>query len=138
MTYAFLIIVVVAILAVLGVAAFTNFEVDDLHYDRLKWIVGKGHYIVVFVGLLVKTFGFPYGAETVTVVAGIFALFAGILDISSKNYYATRSTHEMTDEEAFDALAEYDDLYDEMEAYEDKEDEEEAGEDEAEEGDEDE
>ena len=114
MTYVFLIAVVLAVFAALAIAAFTNFELDDMHYDRVKWIVIRGHYIVVFVGMLVETFKFPYGAETVTLVAGIFALLAGLLGISKSNYYATRNTSEMTEEEAYDALNEFQNLYDEI------------------------
>lgn len=121
MTYVFLIAVVLAVFAALAIAAFTNFELDDMHYDRVKWIVIRGHYIVVFVGMLVETFKFPYGAETVTLVAGIFALLAGLLGISKSNYYATRSTSEMTEEEAYDALNEFQNLYDEIDELEEAE-----------------
>ena len=121
MSYLFLIITVIAIIAALTIAAFTNFELDDMHYDRVKWIVIRGHYIVVFVGMLVETFKFPYGAETVTLVAGIFALLAGLLGISKSNYYATRSTSEMTEEEAYDALNEFQNLYDEIDELEEAE-----------------
>lgn len=121
MSYLFLIITVIAIIAALTIAAFTNFELDDMHYDRVKWIVIRGHYIVVFVGMLVETFKFPYGAETVTLVAGIFALLAGLLGISKSNYYATRSTSEMTEEEVYDALNEFQNLYDEIDELEEAE-----------------
>lgn len=86
MTYLFLIIVVAVAIAVLGVAAFTNFELDDAHYDRLKWIVIKWSALVTFVGLIAKTFDIPYGMEAVTVLAGIGALMAGLLGISISNW----------------------------------------------------
>lgn len=124
MNYLFLITVIIVIIAAFTIAMFTNFNLDDLHYDRLKWVVGKGHYFVVFLGVIVEAFNFPYGTETITVVAGIFALMAGILDVSAKNYYAAHSTHEMTEEEAYAMLNENQELYDEMEAVEGADDDE--------------
>lgn len=113
MDYLFLIIVLLVIVGVLVIAGATGIHLDDYHYDRLKWVVERGHYVVVFVGVLAKTFDFPYGTETVTVVAALFAMLAGLLGISSKNYYAAKSTHEMTDEEVYDALNELEEEGDE-------------------------
>ena len=87
MNYLFLIIVLAVIVAILAVASFTNFELDSEHYDRLKWLVIRWDYIVVFIGVIVKTFNVSYGVETVVVVAGIGALLAGLMNISSKAFY---------------------------------------------------
>ena len=86
MNYLFLIIVIGAVVMILAIAAFTNFALDNAHYDRLKWLAMKWHYITAFVALLVKLFEFPYGMETVMLVAGIGACMAGLLGISTKNY----------------------------------------------------
>ncbi len=86
MNYLFLIITISAVVAVLAIAGFTNFRLTDEGYDRLKWLTIRWSSIVTFLGLLVKTFNFPYGIETVTVVAGIGALMAGLLGVSIKNY----------------------------------------------------
>ena len=88
MAYLFLIIVIAIVLAVIAIAAFTNLELDDEHYDRLKWLAIRWSVLVTFLGVLIKTFNFAYGTETVTVVAAIGALMAGLLGISAKNYYA--------------------------------------------------
>lgn len=84
MNYIFLTAVIVIVLAVLGIAMFTNFSLDDEHYDRLKWVVIRWSYLVTFIGLIAKTFNIPYGMETVTIVAGIGAMLAGLLGISNK------------------------------------------------------
>lgn len=86
MNYIFLIAVIGIIAVVLGIAMFTNLELDDKHYDRLKWLVKRWHYITVFVGLIAKTFNIPYGVETVTIVAGFGALMAGMMNISTSNW----------------------------------------------------
>ena len=86
MNYLFLIIVVGAVVLILALAAFTSFSLDNAAYDRLKWLAMKWHYITAFVALLVKLFAFPYGMETVMVVAGIGALMAGLLGVSTSNY----------------------------------------------------
>jgi hypothetical protein len=89
MKYIFLIFVLVGVFLAVWLAAFTSFTLDNNHYDRLKWLTMKWHYITTFVALLVKLFGFPYGSETVLLVAGIGALMAGLLGVSSMNYYKT-------------------------------------------------
>lgn len=86
MNYAFLIITIVVVLAIIGIAAFTNFRLDNDHYDRLKSLAMKWHYITVFVAAIVKVFEVPYGVETVAVVAAIGALMAGLLGVSTKQY----------------------------------------------------
>ena len=86
MNYTFLIAVIAVVAAVIGIAAFTNFELDNEHYDRLKWLAIRWSYIVTFLGLIVKTFEIPYGIETVTVVAGIGALIAGLMGVSTNSW----------------------------------------------------
>lgn len=86
MNYLFLIIVILTVIAVLIIASFTNFELDNAHYDRLKWLVMKWGFIVAFIGLIVKTFNMPYGVETVALVGGIGALLGGLLEVSTKEY----------------------------------------------------
>ena len=86
MNYLFLIIVVGTVALILAIAAFTSFSLDNAGYDRLKWLAMKWHYITAFVALLVKLFSFPYGMETVMIVAGIGALMAGLLGVSTSNY----------------------------------------------------
>lgn len=89
MNYLFLIIVIAVVLIVIGIAAFTDFELDNEHYDRLKWIVIRWSYITVFIGVIVKTFNIPYGIETVTVVAAIGAMLAGLLGVSTSEHNKT-------------------------------------------------
>ena len=86
MNYAFLIIVLVAVVGVIVIAGFTNFKLDNEHYDRLKALAMKWHYITAFVAAIVKVFDLPYGVETVAVVAAIGALMAGLLGVSTKQY----------------------------------------------------
>lgn len=86
MSYLFLISVIAAVAAVLVIAMFTNFRLDDEHYDRLKWVVIRWSYLVTFIGLIVKTFAVPYGMETVILVGGIGAMLAGLLGISNQAY----------------------------------------------------
>lgn len=86
MNYLFLIITLAAVIAALVIAGFTGFHLSDEGYKRLKWLVIRWEFIVVFVGVLVKTFGFPYGLETVIVVAALGSMLAGFLGIGMKNY----------------------------------------------------
>ena len=86
MNYIFMLAVFAAILAVLGIASFTNFSLDNYHYDRLKWVVARWSYFVVFIGVIVKTFDIPYGVETVTLVAAFGAMLAGLMNISNSNF----------------------------------------------------
>lgn len=105
MNYIFPIAVFATIAIVLVIASFTNFELDNFHYDRLKWIVLRWSYLVVFIGLIVKTLEIPYGTETVTLVAGLGAMLAGFLGISKSNW----------DGEELDEDDELDELEDELE-----------------------
>ena len=84
--YLFFIIVIAAVLAAIAVAIFTNFHLTDEKYERLKWLTIRWSAITTFLGLIVKTFVIPYGLETVTVVAGIGAMLAGLLGVGVMNY----------------------------------------------------
>jgi len=86
MNYAFLIITLAVVAIIIGIAAFSNFRLDDEHYDRLKSLAMKWHYITLFVAAIVKTFNIPYGVETVAIVAAVGALMAGLLGVSTKQY----------------------------------------------------
>lgn len=121
MNYLFLIIVTVAIAAVLAVAAFGYFELDNQHYERLKWITMRWSFIVTFIGVIVKTFTVPYGVETVTIVAAIGALMAGLLGISTTNYYADAVQSRYNEESLPEMMAEDED-FEEYEAEADDED----------------
>ena len=90
MNYIFLFSVIAIVIAVLVIAAFTNFRLDDEHYDRLKWVVIRWSYLVTFIGLIAKTFSIPHGMETVIVVGGIGAMLAGLLGISNRAYNDTQ------------------------------------------------
>ena len=95
----FFIITIGIILAILGIAIFTHFELDDEHYDRLKWVVIRWTYLVTFIGVIVKTFDIAYGVETVTIVAGIGAMLAGLLGISNMGYEERQKIDEVEEEE---------------------------------------
>ena len=96
----FFLITIGIIVAILGVAIFTQFSLSDQQYDRLKWIVIRWDYLIVFLGLVVKTFNVSYGLETVTIVGGIGALLAGLLHISNQTYEEHQKIleHKDTDE----------------------------------------
>ena len=87
MNFVFPIVVFAIVLGVIGIASFTNFELDNYHYDRLKWVVIRWTYLVTFIGVIIKTFEISYGIETVTIVAGFGAMLAGLMNISHSNYY---------------------------------------------------
>ena len=117
MNYLFMICVIIAVIVICAIAAFTNFALDNEHYDRMKWLVMKWHYITAFVALLVELFKFPFGSETVLLVAGIGAAMAGLLGVSTKNYKAVdlqstfngESILEMTDEQGTEEVYEKED-----------------------------
>ena len=92
MNYLFLIVTLAIVVAILCIAAFGKFKLTNDGYDRLKAVVIKWSYLVVFIGLIVKTFDIPYGVETVTIVAGIGAMFAGLLGISNVNFTGEKIT----------------------------------------------
>lgn len=97
MNYIFLIIVIAIVIAVLVIATFTKFRLDDEQYDRLKWVVIRWSYLTTFIGLIAKTFDLPYGVETVTIVAGIGAMLAGLLGISTQSYQETQRITKIED-----------------------------------------
>lgn len=83
-------IFMIAVLALLGlsilVVTFCNYTLSNEQYDRLKSYVSKWPYLMTFLGVLVATFHFSNGEETITVVAAIGALLSHILGVSHKNY----------------------------------------------------
>ena len=85
-SYIFLIIVLVVVLAILVIATFTRFQINDEQYDRLKWVALHWDVLVVFIALVVKLFDVPYGIETVSLVAGIGAALGGLLGVSNVQY----------------------------------------------------
>lgn len=93
MNYLFLIITLAVIAVVLLIAGFTKFRLTNEGYDRLKWLVVRWSYIVVFIALIAKTFKMPYGLETVAIVTGFGAMLAGLMGISNKNYNDERMTN---------------------------------------------
>lgn len=101
---AFFIITIGVIVAILAVAIFTQFELSDKQYDRLKWLAVHWDYFVVFIGLIVKTFDISYGLETVTIVGGIGALMAGLLHVSAKNYYVNGIQTKFNDDNFYEML----------------------------------
>ena len=86
MNYIFPIAVFATAAIVLAVASFTNFELDNYHYDRLKWVVIRWSYLTTFIGLVATTLEMPYSTETVTLACGIGAMLAGFLGISKSNW----------------------------------------------------
>lgn len=98
MNYLFLIITLAVIVAILCIAAFSKFKLSNEGYDRLKAVVIKWQYIVVFVALIVKTFDVPYGIETVTIVSGFGAMLAGLMGISTKAYRADKEQDNFNDD----------------------------------------
>lgn len=111
MNYLFLVVVLAAVAIVLAIAAFSNFGLDDYHYDRLKWIVIRWSYLVTFIGVIVKTFEIMYGMETVTLVAGLGAMLAGLLNISNTNYHGEQRTQVLNEDLLKDMLGFDNDLH---------------------------
>ena len=109
MKYLFLIITIAVVLGVLLIATFSKFKLTDEQYDRLKAVVIKWQYLVVFIALIVKTFDVPYGIETVTIVSGFGAMLAGLMGISNANYTGERMTNMFNEDLLKDMLG-----YDEM------------------------
>ena len=92
MKYAFLMITLIVVVGVLLIATFSKFQLSNEQYDRLKKTVTKWHYLVAFIALIVTTFNVIYGKETVTLVAGLGAMLAGLLGISNTNYEGEKVT----------------------------------------------
>lgn len=99
MNYIFPIAVFATVAIVLAIASFTNFELDNYHYDRLKWIVIRWSYFTTFIGLVATTTNLPYGTETVTLAAGVGAMLAGFLGISKSNWDGEELPDEYDDDE---------------------------------------
>lgn len=101
-------IFMIAVLVVLGlsilVVTFCNIKLSNDQYDRLKDYVSKWPYLLTFLGVLVTTFGFPNGEETLTIVAAIGALLARILGVSTKNFIdgTVKLTEDWTEEGEWD------------------------------------
>ena len=111
MNYLFLIIVLAVIAVALLIAGFTKFRLTNEGFDRLKWLVVRWSYIVVFLGLIAKTLNMPYGTETVTIVAGVGAMLAGLLGISNTNYVGEKKTKMFNEDLLKDMLGFNEDLH---------------------------
>ena len=85
--YIFLIIVLTVLAIAVAIVTFTDYTLSNTQYDRLKALAVKWSGIVTLLGVLVSTFNFPYGEETITVVAALGAFLAYLLGISDKAYY---------------------------------------------------
>ena len=85
-SYIFLIVVLLLVGLILVVTTFTHFKLTNDQYDRLKWLVVRWSVITAFLGVIIKTFSIPYGLETVTIVAAIGVLLAGLMGISNDHY----------------------------------------------------
>ena len=114
MNYVFFISVIAVVVAVIGIATFTKFKLDSEQYDRLKWVVIRWSYLVTFLALIVKTFDVPYGIETVTIVAGIGAMLAGLLGVSVKQWTDEGVTN-MFNEDLLKDMVGYDEAVEEAE-----------------------
>lgn len=83
-------IFMISVLVILGLSllavTFCNFKLTNEQYDRLKSYISKWPYLLTFLGVIVSTFSFPYGEETLTIVAAIGAFIAHILGVSNKTY----------------------------------------------------
>lgn len=87
MTHYIFLITVLAVLAIAVVfVTLRGIKLTNEQYDRLKDIVIKWPGIVTFLGVLVSTFHFEYGNETITVVSAFGAFLAYMLGISDKQY----------------------------------------------------
>lgn len=111
MNYLFLIVTLAVIAVVLFIAAFTKFELSDEGYDRLKSVVQKWDYMVVFLAVIIKTFSISYGFETVTIVAGLGAMLAGLLGIANTNYKGQKITQALNQDLLKDMLGFDEDLH---------------------------
>ena len=84
--YIFLIVVLAVLAAAVTVITLYGVRLSNEQYDRLKYIVIRWSGITTLLGVIVATFHFPYGEETITVVAAIGAFLAYMLGVSDKNY----------------------------------------------------
>lgn len=111
MKYLFLIVTIAVVLGVLLIATFSKFKLTDEQYDRLKAVVIRWQYLVVFIALIVKTFDVPYGIETVTIVSGFGAMLAGLMGISNVNYTGEKITNMFNEDLLKDMLGFNEDLH---------------------------
>ena len=102
--YTFMISVLVLLGLSLLVVTFCNVKLSNEQYDRLKSYVSKWSYLMAFLGVLVSTFKFSNGEETLTVVAALGALLSRILGVSAKNYVegAVQMTEEWVEDGDWD------------------------------------
>lgn len=85
--YLFLIVVLAVLAIAVTIITLYGVKLTNEQYDRLKAIVVKWSGIVTLLGVLVSTFNFSYGEETITVVAAVGAFLAYVMGVSVKNYY---------------------------------------------------
>ena len=85
-SYIFLITVIAVLLIAVTFVTIHGVDLTNEQYDRLKAIVLRWSGIVTFLGVLVSTFKFDYGEETITVVAALGAFMAYMLGLSNKNF----------------------------------------------------
>lgn len=95
--YIFLIAVLVVLIASVITITFVDFKLSDDQYDKLKKIVMKWPGVVTLLGVIVSTFTFAYGEETLTLVSAIGTFLAYCLDISAKVYDAKGENDEYKD-----------------------------------------
>ena len=92
--YIFLLsVLAVLAVAVIGITLY-GVKLSNEQYDRLKYIVVRWSGITTLLGVIVATFDFPYGTETVTIVAAVGAFLAYMLGISDKNYVEGTVVHD--------------------------------------------
>lgn len=84
--YAFLITTLAVLLVAVAFVTLHGVMLSNDQYDRLKKIVIRWSGITTFLGVIVATFDFPYGEETITVVAAIGAFMAYMLNTSDKSF----------------------------------------------------
>jgi hypothetical protein len=88
-------VLVILVLSLL-VVTFCNFKLSNEQYDRLKGYVSKWPYLLTFLGVIVATFKFSYGEETLTIVSAIGAFLSRIVGVSNKTF--VEGAVQMTDE----------------------------------------
>lgn len=84
--YIFMISVIVVLALAMLIVTFSKFHLSNDQYDRMKAMVVKWPALLTFLGVLVATFHFSYGEETITIVSAIGALLAHCLGVSNKNF----------------------------------------------------
>lgn len=84
--YTFLIVVLAVLFIAITFITYKGVCLSNEQYDRLKKIVMKWAGITTFLGVLVSTFSFAYGEETITVVAAVGAFLSYMMGVSEDNY----------------------------------------------------